>query len=103
MYPNGSQSDQTGASSLPPVPVPPSDISATNSALPSLPTAPLSLGGSAGTVKPSPASPLAVAGEARNLVSQYANDPFRLGGALNQLKLSYLAEQYHITTNTAEN
>jgi len=41
--------------------------------------------------------------QAKQLVAQYGNDPFRLSAALEQLKSNYLAEQYHIIPNSAEN
>lgn len=44
-----------------------------------------------------------VAAQAKQLTLQYAGDPYKLSEALNQLKAAYLAEQYHVTTNQAEN
>ena len=41
--------------------------------------------------------------QAKQLVLRYGNDPFKLSEALNQLKVAYLAEQYNITVNQAEN
>lgn|GEM_PF-1516376 len=43
------------------------------------------------------------ASQARQLATQYANDPFRLSEALGQLKAAYLSEQYHITSKQAGN
>ena len=40
--------------------------------------------------------------QAKQLVKQYAQDPFRLSGAIEQLKSSYLAEEHHIVTKPAE-
>jgi hypothetical protein len=40
--------------------------------------------------------------QAKALVSQYQNDPYRLSAALQQLKSKYLADQFHISSKTAE-
>jgi hypothetical protein len=43
------------------------------------------------------------AAQAKQLISQYGGDPYRLSESLNQLKAAYLADQFHITPNQAEN
>ena len=43
-----------------------------------------------------------VSEQARALVDQYQQDPYRLSGALQQLKAKYLADQFQITTKTTE-
>lgn len=43
------------------------------------------------------------AAKAKLLVEQYQNDPFQLNIELDKLKTSYLAEEFHITLNAAEN
>lgn len=40
--------------------------------------------------------------QARSLVTQYQHDPYRLSGALGQLKAQYLADQFHITPKPAD-
>lgn len=44
----------------------------------------------------------AVSMQAKELVKQYQHDPYRLSGALQQLKAQYLADQFHITTKTVD-
>lgn len=44
---------------------------------------------------------LAVA-QARHLVEQFHTNPYRLNGALQQLKSEYLAERFHINTNPSQ-
>jgi hypothetical protein len=56
-------------------------------------------GGSAGN-----AETAAVVMQAKQLVAQYAQDPFRLAAALQQQKETYLVQHFHISVNpTAEN
>jgi hypothetical protein len=40
--------------------------------------------------------------QAKQLVLKYGSDPSRLSEALNQLKVAYLADRYHITVNQAD-
>lgn len=42
------------------------------------------------------------AAQAKRLMAQYQHDPFRLSVALSELKTAYLADQHHITSNTAD-
>lgn len=91
MSPNSPYQSQPGEPvSLPPVP-------AMGQPLPAVPPA-------SQPVQPQTIDAVArVAAEARGLTVQYANDPYKLSEALSQLKNTYLADQYHITTNQAEN
>jgi len=40
--------------------------------------------------------------QAKSLVSQYQQDPYRLSGAMQQLKAKYLADQFHISIKSAD-
>jgi hypothetical protein len=40
--------------------------------------------------------------QAKSLVSQYQQDPYRLSGAIQQLKAQFLAEQFQITPKSAD-
>jgi hypothetical protein len=45
----------------------------------------------------------AMTAQARQLMEQYKNDPYHLSEALQQLKSTYLAQQYGIAPNLVEN
>jgi hypothetical protein len=40
--------------------------------------------------------------QAKSLVTQYQHDPYRLSGALQQLKAKYLADQFQIIPKAAD-
>jgi hypothetical protein len=87
MFPDNAQNHTGSSTSLPPVAAQPQQAPSNSAPL-----------------HPSSSSPSAGAAEhyalqARQLIVQYANDPYRLCEALIQLKAAYLSEQYHITTS----
>jgi len=41
--------------------------------------------------------------QAKQLIAQYQQNPYALAAAFEQLKSQYLADQYHIKPNSAEN
>lgn len=47
--------------------------------------------------------PMDVVAQAKQLIAQYQHDPYRLSGALQQLKEAYISEHFHLTNNLGEN
>jgi len=92
MYPDAQQHQPAGPASLPPVAIQSEAVPSAPAPLPSMPSG----GNPAATVEQ-------VVMQAKLLTKQYAQDPFRLSGAVEQLKSSYLAEQHHIATKPVEN
>ncbi|HEY4161025.1 MAG TPA: hypothetical protein VGM08_03100 [Candidatus Saccharimonadales bacterium] len=45
----------------------------------------------------------ALTAQARQLIAQYAHDPHKLSSALTQLRMSHLAQNYHINASGADN
>jgi len=99
MHPNTPQQQPHGAVNLPqvqsqvPSPVAPSPAQAMQPPTAPAPAGPL---GSALT-------PEQVTLQAKQLVTQYQNDPMKLSIAFAQLKAAYLASQYHVILNSVEN
>jgi hypothetical protein len=96
MFPNDQQSNPGNPASLP--------------AMPAMPQLPQQAAGPAPMPTPQASQLVAsedaaarAAAQARQLISQYGGDPYKLSEALNQLKAVYLADQYHVTPNQAEN
>lgn len=94
MNPDTNQSPTpTTPASLPVVPPQPQPQAAPSAAVPPQPQA---------DVTPPTDLTQAVSMQARSLVTQYQHDPYRLSGALGQLKAQYLADQFHITPKPAD-
>jgi len=89
----------------------PQNQSSSPASLPAMPAAPQVAPVAQAGITPSAPTPEPVAGsagvqaitQAKQLVAQYQHDPFRLSGALQQLKGAYIAEHFHVTPNTVEN
>lgn len=47
-------------------------------------------------------STLETTARVRQLVQQYANDPFKLAASFDQLKNGYLAQHYHVVPNAVD-
>ena len=88
MNPENAPNQSAGPASLPPLPLQPAAVS------------------SEAVQAPAPSSALQrdqVIVQAKALLQQYQADPHGLSEALRELKASYLANQFHITPNVAEN
>jgi len=96
MFPDSTQPQSGAAAHLPPVqPLPTPEMTVPVS--PQLPT-PSRPGAQAPAANPA----AVVAAQAQRLIQQHSHDPYALSEALQQLKSSYLAEQYHIVSNPTQ-